>query len=442
MKSACDYQIFQQNAQGRALVPFYGVIPAEHSGKVIWARALREDDTLDVTGWRRCAVDGDKWRIDFDLPAGGLYWLEARAQEEGGAVEWGIRIARVSHIGVGELFILAGQSNMAGYARDAAFDPPELGVHLYGNDGKWSVAAHPLNDSVDTIYPENAEYASNTSPALSFARMMKHRLGVPVGIVQASMGGSPLSRWQPEEDGDLYRAMLRRLDAVGSVGTMLWYQGCTDANDASSAPTYYERFRRAVEIWRRDMGNIRIVTVQLNRSNQPLPYEARDRRWGMVREAQRRAAREIPNLIVVPASDLSCTDWIHNSSGSNVILGERMAHAALKAFYDQAGMSAPDIVRAVRVDATHVRMEFEPGRIMRGPDNQDSGIDVEDARGLHRCTKSETCENGLIMTVGEPFELPAQLHAYWRVEMPAFITRDLSGMPMLSCYGVKVESEG
>ena len=123
MKSACDYQIFQQNAQGRALVPFYGVIPAEHSGKVIWARALREDDTLDVTGWRRCAVEGDKWRIDFDLPAGGLYWLEARAQEEGGAVEWGIRIARVSHIGVGELFILAGQSNMAGYARDAAFDP-------------------------------------------------------------------------------------------------------------------------------------------------------------------------------------------------------------------------------------------------------------------------------------------------------------------------------
>lgn len=156
MKSACDYQIFQQNAQGRALVPFYGVIPAEHSGKVIWARALREDDTLDVTGWRRCAVEGDKWRIDFDLPAGGLYWLEARAQEEGGAIEWGIRIARVSHIGVGELFILAGQSNMAGYARDAAFDPPELGVHLYGNDGKWSVAAHPLNDSVDTIYPENA----------------------------------------------------------------------------------------------------------------------------------------------------------------------------------------------------------------------------------------------------------------------------------------------
>ena len=46
------------------------------------------------------------------------------------------------------------------------------------------------------------------------------------------------------------------------------------------------------------------------------------------------------------------------------------------------------------------------------------------------------------MTVGEPFELPAQLHAYWRVEMPVFITRDLSGMPMLSCYGVEVEAEG
>ena len=103
-------------------------------------------------------------------------------------------------------------------------------MHLYGNNGCWSVAAHPLNDSVDTIYPENAEHASNTSPALSFARMLRRRLGVPVGLVQASLGGSPLSRWHPEETGDLYRAMLRRLDAVGQVGGVLWYQGCTDTD--------------------------------------------------------------------------------------------------------------------------------------------------------------------------------------------------------------------
>lgn len=442
MDFVCDYQIFQQDARGRAKVPFGGAIPPEHAGKRIMARALREDDTLDITGWQECAVSDGAWHTELDLPAGGPYWLEARALNEDTTMEWDIRIARVSHVGVGELFMLAGQSNMAGYGRDAAFDPPELGVHLYGNNGRWSIASHPLNDSVGTIYPENAEYTSHTSPALSFARMMKKRLGVPIGLIQASMGGSPLSRWHPEEDGDLYRAMIRRLDAVGHVGGMLWYQGCTDANDEDSAQDYFDRFKRAVKLWRRDMGDINIITVQLNRSvHTDAPDEARDRRWGMLREAQRRAAHEIPALITVPASDLSCTDWIHNSSGSNVILGERMAHAALSAFYNQPGMSAPDVARAVRIDDTHVRVELDARRIMRGPDCADTGFDIENAHGMHRCVKCTAQDGGLMLATDEPISLPARMHAYWRVEMPMFIARDMSGMPMLSCYGVNIESE-
>ena len=439
MKFVVDYQIVQRGADGCAQVSFGGALPPEHAGKQVWARAVREDDTLEICPWQRCEAADGLWQTVLTLPAGGPYWLEARALGEGDTLDWGPRIKRVSHVGVGELYMLAGQSNMAGYGRDAAYDPPELGVHLYGNNGCWSVAAHPLNDSVDTIYPENAEHASNTSPALSFARMLRRRLGVPVGLVQASLGGSPLSRWHPEETGDLYRAMLRRLDAVGQVGGVLWYQGCTDTDTEEWADGYLSRFKRMVELWRADLGDVPIVTVQINRVKQGAPDDAHDRRWARVREAQRRAALEIDRLVVVPANDLACTDGIHNSSGSNVILGERMAHAALKAFYGQPGLAAPNLRRAVRVDATHLYLEFGPGFTLRMMDGRDTGLDVEDAQGTAHCVSGVPCEGGIVLTTEREFTLPARFGAYWQAEVPPFIARDLSGMPMLSCYGVPVE---
>ncbi len=439
MQSVTDYQILQRDATGHARVPFGGRLDGAAKSQVVWARALREDDSLDMTGWQRCAQGADGWSIEFRLSAGGPYWLEARAGDQGALPEWCPRIARVAHVGVGELYLLTGQSNMAGYGRDAAYDPPELGVHLYGNDGRWKLAAHPLNDSLDTIYPENAEHTSHTSPALSFARTLRRRLNMPIGLVQASLGGSPLSRWHPGEDGDLYRAMLRRVAAVGPVGGALWYQGCSDTDTEEQARRYLERFERMVELWRAELGELPIVTVQINRVKQHGPDEARDRRWGLVREAQRRAAQRIPQLVVVPTTDLACTDGIHNSSGSNVILGERMAHAALAQLYGLGGMCAPDLRRAVRIGARRLFLEFGAGHSMRPAEGPDGGMDVEDAHGLAHCTECFSRSGGLEAEFERDFELPACFHAYWRCEPPAFMARDTSGMPMLSCYGVPIE---
>lgn len=434
-----DYQIVQRDSTGFASIPFEGGPDGIAAGQLVWARALREDDSLDMTGWQRCEQNAHGWRTSFKLPAGGPYWLEARAGDEGAAPEWCPRIARVSHVGVGELFLLAGQSNMAGYGRDSAYDPPELGVHLYGNDGRWTLATHPLNDSLNTIYPENAEYPSSSSPALSFARTLRRRLNMPVGLVQASLGGSPLSRWHPEENGDLYRAMLRRIDVVGPVGGVLWYQGCSDTDTEEQAQHYLERFARMVELWRADLGELPIITVQINRVKQHGADEARDRRWGLVREAQRRAAQSIKRLVVVPSTDLACTDGIHNSSGSNVILGERMANVALKELYGQSGLSSPNLRRVVRKGARKLFLEFGEGHDMRPAEGPDDGMNVEDAQGLIRCSACNYCPGGLEAEFERDFELPARFHAYWRCEPPAFLARDISGMPMLSCYGVEIE---
>jgi len=432
-----DYQIWRRGADGWAQAPFSGVLPNDApAGARVLARAVREDDNLTVADWAECALNGRAWRVALRLPAGGPYRLEARAVGGGQPAEWApiVRLAR--HVGVGELFILAGQSNMAGYGRDMAFDPPELGVHLYANDGAWKLAAHPLNDSVGTIYPENCELCCGTSPALAFGRMVARRLGVPVGLVQASLGGSPLSRWHPEEDGDLCRAMMRRLDVTGPVSGVIWYQGCSDAN-GRDAPEYLGRFRRMVELWREQLGNVPVVTVQLNRWTGG--GDADDRWWGVLREAQRQAARRIPGVTVVPTTDLAINDGIHNSAGANVIIGERMAHALLQAHYGLPGAQAPDVSRAVRLGADRLAVEFAGGRYAQPMDTFAGGVAGEGGEGLIPCASALLSSNRLVLTASRPFGPGARLHALWRKLPPPASPRDPAGMPMLSCYGVPIE---
>lgn len=41
----------------------------------------------------------------------------------------------IHHIGVGDLYVIAGQSNAAGYGKDSIYNPSEIEVHLLRNRG-------------------------------------------------------------------------------------------------------------------------------------------------------------------------------------------------------------------------------------------------------------------------------------------------------------------
>ena len=99
-----------------------------------------------------------------------------------------------------------------------------------------------MNESTNTLHEENRENANpGHSPYLSFARQLKRELGYPIGLLQASLGGSPLSAWNPEEDGVLYRNMMNIINSQGIEG-ILWYQGCSDAQE-ELCDTYLNRFK-------------------------------------------------------------------------------------------------------------------------------------------------------------------------------------------------------
>jgi hypothetical protein len=208
----------------------------------------------------------------------------------------------IHHIGAGDVYVIAGQSNAAGFGKDIVYDPAEPGVHLLRNSGLWDLATHPFNDNTHTSHHANDETANPAhSPYLAFARRLKKVLGYPIGLIQASQGGSPLSLWDPLEDGTLYRNMLNSISVagggspVGAVKGILWYQGCSDA-DGELAATYLERFTRMAARLRADLRDpdLPLLTVQLNRV---INAQTPDEGWSLVREAQRRAAR---NSVSVP----------------------------------------------------------------------------------------------------------------------------------------------
>ena len=356
-KGASDWRIYQQIG-GYAVLDLEGV-SIKYDEAPTWVRVVREDDLSLVINWTQAEITGEKtdedgtkvrtFKISLRLPAGGLYRIDTTVSGSITGIDWSAQGQKIYHIGVGDLFVITGQSNSAGYGRTPVADAPELGVHLCKNSEVWTLAAHPMNDPEDTKHTVNREPASGHSPYLSFAKMMKKELGYPIGLIQESLGGSPISRWNKQVNGDLYNSMVesvcRCTDGDMRVAGILWYQGCSDANENDSA-VYYTRFKQMVEDMRADFKSpdLPVYTVQLNKV-----HDQENILWADIREIQRRAAIEMKNVFVVPSLDLALNDGIHNSSASNIVIGERLARVALEGYYKKPCCFgfAPDIVSAV-----------------------------------------------------------------------------------------------
>lgn len=366
-----DWQVFQR-CDGRAEIHLAGrwqleggAIRAGVASATPVIRVVNEEDQSWVLPWTPCSrqTGGDRltgeevkgeWEADICLPQGGPYRLEtsldavSKASGEHWMFHGDIRV----HLGVGDVFCMAGQSNAAGYAKGWAFDPPDVRVHLQRNSGKWDMAAHPMNDATDAADCLNAPMSvTGTSPFLSFGRRYADLTGLPVGLVQAAQGGSPIARWDTERNGDLYRNMIAKIRSAGGVRAILWYQGCADA-DADNAALYRESFVRLTSSARRDLGwNIPFFTMQLNRYETQPDASA----WAEIKEIQRSLAHELDSVWILPTAGLPQSDEIHNSAAGNVMLGQMLARQVYGALNGGPAFEAPQATEA-RISGTSVRL--------------------------------------------------------------------------------------
>lgn len=366
LKGPSDWQILQQS-EGFSAVFLSGTWALADDGQnpQVYVRLLEEETGAPVLWWQPAEMlPGQRWQHTLErIPAGGLYRLETCLRLEAASwMEWSARGDTRHHLGCGDIFVIAGQSNSAGYGRGMTEDTPEPGVHLLRNNGCWDMAMHPMNDSTGTLHPVNMEGGNpGHSPWLTFARRLRRTLGYPIGLVQTALGGSPLSAWNPSEEGHLYRNMTDCIRAAGgTVRGVLWYQGCSDTTPELSR-TYRERFANMVSCLRDELQqpDLPFLTVQLNRLVTPADPVA-ETCWSEIRETQRQLARALPQVFVIPSLDCPLSDAIHNSPAGNSMLGMRAATLALQEIYGlRIGGRAPDLASAT-VAGRSLRLTFAP----------------------------------------------------------------------------------
>lgn len=415
-------------------------------------RVLKEDDGSQIIPWTNTDNStpdesgyAGTWETTLHIPAGGLYRIETglRTTSTQPGIWWMFRGDTRLHFGVGDVFLIGGQSNSAGYGKDTAYDPPELGVHLYRNRHQWDIASHPFHESSFNPGVANAEEGvSGTSPYLAFGKAFRKLSHYPVGLIATAKGGMPMKKWLPGR-GSLYLNMVEQAKACGPIAGVLWYQGCSDTDKKYTE--YKERYYDMIEAFRKDLGYpVKFFTFQLNRQVNGF----NDPGWGVVREAQRTASHDFEDLYILPTINCSLSDAIHNSAHSCMLLGERMARMCAHILYQTPAFFAPEMTSAV-ANGKELKLTFanvEQSFVIPSDKGYESGFTVhtkEDTTILPIRFKRDADQgNVLVLTFEEDILEGSTLSFAWEANPVPFPSLDeVTFLPPLSFYKYPITIE-
>ncbi len=312
------------------------------------------------------------WKISLKTPAaGGPYNIHIKGYNE----------LTLKNVLIGEVWLCSGQSNMEWSAQSGINNGAEEinsadypGIRLFTVYS--STSLYPQDHFTGDWSACTPETMRNFSViAYLFARKLHKDLGVPVGVINSSWGGTPAEAWMPEdviqkddllreaaakqkpvpwgpvEPGRIYNSMISPMVQFRIAG-VLWYQG--EANTVN-AYAYKEILEGLIKCWRSRWGyEFPFYYAQI------APYKYGNPDEGVeVREAQRRAL-EVPNTGMVVLSDIGDTLNIHPKNKQDVAL--RFANLALNRYYKAVSMddSGP-LFREMTVDKNKAIVSFDHG---------------------------------------------------------------------------------
>lgn len=252
LDSPLELQVYQRNAAERADVLISGSVPADTTlveARAELAAGLKGKATDWIVVARGGQVKDGKFSGTFTLVTGGWYTIRVRFRKSA-VVQAVLEELAVKNVGVGDIFVVAGQSNSANHGQEK--QQPKTGL-VVAFDGKhWQVANDPQ--------PGASGGAGSFMPA--FGDAIAKKLRVPVGIVACGAGGTSVRAWLPEgtrmanpptnntgarqlpggeweSDGRLYNGFVSRMKQLGPNGfrAVLWHQGESDANQPDPKQT-------------------------------------------------------------------------------------------------------------------------------------------------------------------------------------------------------------
>lgn len=337
--------VIQRDNDGRAEIKIAGTAPRASLNKFVEVRVINEKgEPLAALDWKALErVKNNAWSgVIKGVPQGGPYSLEVR-------VAGTTTVDSIKDFFIGDLWLLAGQSNMQGVGDLVDFEQPDPRIRSFDQSDRWVQATEPLHllvNAADRVHwgkdkdgnarklegQELEQYIANRKKGaglgLPFAKMMLQRTGVPIGLLPCAHGGTSMDQWSPtlkDKEGDsLYGATYRRFLATGGrIRGILWYQGESDANP-KAAPLFAEKFEKLIAAFRQDFlqPELPFYYVQIGRH-----VSFNDQaEWNAVQEAQRKLESRIAKVGMVPAVDLSLDDAIHISTHDHKRLAARIAN--------------------------------------------------------------------------------------------------------------------
>jgi sialate O-acetylesterase len=333
----------------------------------VWGRAAPGEEVIVTVAGQshkaRAGADG-RWKVVLDkLEAGGP--LEMTLEGSSGTR----RVLR--NVLVGEVWLGSGQSNMEMSVAGSKDAQKEIAAADHPRIRLFTVPKLRADGPQPDCQGEWVECSPKTVPHFSaaayyFGRKLHQDLGVPVGLIHSSWGGTPIESWMnpqasqadptlkgiPGISGVLYNGMIAPVAPYALRGAV-WYQG--EAN-VRAAYRYQAMLSALIRQWRTAWGGA------------PFPFgivEIAPFRYGgadpaccpEVWEAELRTSQAVPNTGLVVTTDIGDPKDIHPKDKPEV--GRRLALWALARVYDKEIVYSGPIYRAMKVEGNKVRLEFD-----------------------------------------------------------------------------------
>ena len=340
-----------------------GMVMQRETNANLWGTAKASATVKITTSWdgktyeAKAGKDG-KWKTAIATPkAGGPYSITLTDGEQ----------TVLDNILIGELWLCSGQSNMEMPMKAFKNQLVENAVEdiLHSADKELRLFTVKRNSQfapVDTVSGKWSEAAPASvrefsATAYHFGRELRRILGVPVGLIVTSWGGSACEAWMradwlkafpdakiPASADDiksknrtptvLYNGMLHPLIGITMRG-VIWYQG---EDNVPRYKTYAGMLSTMVRGWRTEwgQGDFPFYFCQIA----PDDYSLID--WttnsALLREQQSKAELMIPNSGMAVLMDAGLEYGIHPRKKH--LAGMRLALLALKKTYGVEGITA------------------------------------------------------------------------------------------------------
>ena len=228
--------IYQRNKDGIGNIPISGQVSS--ATKVEAKVTILKGTTGKNTEWKTIDDTIENGKFSGMLSVlNGWYKVDIRAFN-GDTI---ISEKTIEKIGVGDNYLVAGQSNSSNWG-EKAMSPDDERVLQLNRENIWQIANDPQ--------PRADNYRG--SPWPTFGSELVKELDIPIGIVSTGIGGTYVLQWKDY----LYRQQLQpAIEDMKPYGfkAILWHQGEWDTH-GTTQKQYVERLNAVIKMSRDDAG--------------------------------------------------------------------------------------------------------------------------------------------------------------------------------------------